>query len=491
MKSWVGLVVAAVLLLSAAPAAAEQVDQARAVEDFLVERMRAIGTPGLSYALVRDGRVVAARAWGVDGHGRPLTVRTPMGFGSVAKPVTATAVLRLVDAGAVALDDPVTRHLPWFRLADPAHTERITVRHLLEQTSGISARDGYARSDLGDNAPHAIRRWVAGLADVTPTAAPGERHQYSPANATVLAAMAEEITGLSFADVVRREVFAPLDMADGVADTEDAERMPPGHEYYFGAVRPADRAFDTSGLAYGYLAGSVTDLAHLAIPLVDGGRHGRTRFLAEDTVAALLRGGPRATCGSYPLGWRRCTPAGADTPVLWHAGAVPGYHSAVLAAPRAGWAVAVQQNVYSPLRDGALTSVAFGALAIALGGAPGPSPADSTETVALVGLGALAVVLAGGLGWSIRRLLGRGRAGDRAWRMWLAAAGWGGLGVLSALAAGLLLPGMFDLRLRHVLLFMPDLGQLAVAIVVLGSALAGTRLVILLVHARAGRRERS
>ncbi|WP_291415030.1 serine hydrolase [Actinophytocola sp.] len=461
-------------LLAVTPAPAPVPD----IEDFLVERMHANQAPGLSYALVHGDRVVRSGAWGTDGYGRPMTPHTPVGFGSVAKPVTAIAVLRLVDAGRIGLDDPVVRHLPWFRLADQDAAREITVRHLLELTSGISARDGYDRSDIDDNAPGAIRRWVAGLADVTPAAAPGERHQYSPANAVIAGALLEEVSGLSFSDYVRREVFAPLDMADGVADVHDAERMPPGHEFYFGGVRTAARTFDMSGLPYGYLAGSATDLAHLAILQTDAGRFGDEQVLDPGTIAELQRGGPEAAGARYGLGWRVGTLDG--TRIVWHAGAVTGYHSAVLTAPDEGWAVAVQQNVYSPLHDEALNSAAFGALTIALGGTPGPAPESSTTMVGLAGMGALALTLAGGLVWTVWRFR-RCATGRRAV---LATAGWVALGALSALAVGLWLPAAMDLRLRHIVRFMPDVGLLAIVVVVLGAALAVARLATLVVELR-------
>jgi hypothetical protein len=118
-----------------------------------------------------------------------------------------------------------------------------------------------------------------------------------------------------------------------------------------------------------------------------------------------------------------------------------------------------------------------------LGGTPGLAPTDPTETLALVGLGTLAGVLAGALGWTVRRLVRavRRRPGRPAV---LAAVCWGGLGILSALAAGLWLPGAFDLQLRHIVRFMPDIGQLAVAIVVLGPTLALARLATLIVESR-------
>ena len=445
------------------------------VEEFLVERMAAVEAPGLSYALANRDRIVSSGAWGTDGLDRPMTTHTPVGFGSVAKPVTAVAVMRLVDAGVVGLDDQVTEHLPWFRLADQEQAERITVRHLLEQTSGLAPDDGYARSDLGDNEPGALRRWVESLADVVPNAEPGERHQYNPANAQILGAMVEEVSGLTFAEFLDREVFRPLDMADAVADASTAaEELPPGHEYYFGGVRVSDAEFDTSGVPYGYLAGSVTDLAHLATLHTNLGRfHGR-QVLSEQAVRDIRRGGPPAADGHYGLGWRVGTLDTVGTRIVWHAGASPGYHSILITAPDTGWAVAVQQNVWSPLADEQLNAAAFGALTIALGGNPDPPAGSSPGMLLLVGMGALALLLAAGLGSTVRRAVRR-----RPRRPWPGALGWGALGAVAAFGVGLWLPASVGLTLRHVLLFMPDIGQLSVAVVVLGSALVLARLALL------------
>ena len=76
-------------------------------------------------------------------------------------------------------------------------------------------------------------------------------------------------------------------------------------------------------------------------------------------------------------------------PIVWHAGAVSGYHTALVTAPDEGWAVAVQQNVWSPLADEQLNAAAFGALTIALGGTPGAVAESPTQTLVLAGLAAL------------------------------------------------------------------------------------------------------
>jgi hypothetical protein len=166
---------------------------------------------------------------------------------------------------------------------------------------------------------------------------------------------------------------------------------------------------------------------------------------------------------------------------VWHAGAVAGYHTVVVAAPDQGWAVVVQQNLYSPLHDAVLNSAAFGALTITLGGIPDPAPTDGGYAWILAGLGSIALALGAGVVWTVGQIR-RPRPFRR--RALLGAGVWTAAGLIASSAVGLWLPGAFELRLRHVLRFMPDVGHLMVAVVLLGLALALSRLVLLTVQLR-------
>src|SRR6266480_3482263 len=79
-----------------------------------------------------------------DQSGRAVTAQTPFVIGSMTKSFTALAIMQLVEAGKIQLDAPVQRYLPWFRVADPTASARITVRNLLNQTSGIPTSAGVA-----------------------------------------------------------------------------------------------------------------------------------------------------------------------------------------------------------------------------------------------------------------------------------------------------------------------------------------------------------
>jgi CubicO group peptidase (beta-lactamase class C family) len=117
----------------------------------------------------------------------------PFVIGSVTKSMTALAVLQLVEDGELALDDPVALHLDWFDVRPAAWTERVTVRRLLEQTSGLPALAGApATTWMRDLPISQTARQVAGAELVSE---PGTTWEYSNANYVLLGAIIEQVTG--------------------------------------------------------------------------------------------------------------------------------------------------------------------------------------------------------------------------------------------------------------------------------------------------------
>src|SRR3712207_667564 len=109
-----------------------------AIARYVEQERQAARVPGIALAIVQGDRVVRLQSFGeADPSGRAVTPQTPFVIGSAAKSFTALAVMQLVEAGKLELDAPVQRYLPWFRVADPDASARITVRHLLHHTSGI------------------------------------------------------------------------------------------------------------------------------------------------------------------------------------------------------------------------------------------------------------------------------------------------------------------------------------------------------------------
>ncbi|MFD3686435.1 serine hydrolase domain-containing protein [Nocardiopsis sp. NPDC058631] len=376
---WPAALCAALLLapVCGVPAAAAEPPDGTyaAIDAYVQRRMQETGTPGLSYAVVGPDGPLHRAAWGTDGDGAPVTPATPFLWGSVAKPVAATAVLALAEDGELGLDDPVVDHLPRFGFGGE-HARETTVRHLLAQTSGLPPSATPAVSDCrGEDCPRPADR-LGALDRIDPLAPPGEEYAYTSANYLVLAAVVESVTGTSFADHLRGAVLEPAGAGGSVTDPASARdrALPPGHLPLWGVTAPVATGLDPHGAAYGYLGGDLDDLAALAsLYLREGGD-----VLSADSFALMSR--EQTTNGGagtgYGLGWRV---GGLDAPLdgaVWHSGAAPGYSAMLLLLPEDGLALVMQQNNHGLLHDAASMDVLFGASAM-LAGAPEPGDAPS------------------------------------------------------------------------------------------------------------------
>lgn len=161
LKSTGRTVVAAALLLwtSIAGSVAAQDDNAgpAEVESVLAGQLSSSGIPGGAYVIVGGDGTTAGGA-GTTADGRKVSASTPFVIGSTTKSFTALAVLQLVDSGDVDLDAAVGDYVPELRLADGEPVDRITVRHVLQQTSGLAdVGGGPLLGSAGDGtALHAI-----------------------------------------------------------------------------------------------------------------------------------------------------------------------------------------------------------------------------------------------------------------------------------------------------------------------------------------------
>lgn len=203
--------VAMVLALAMVPAqSADVADRARidAEVDAAVARYH---LPGIAVGIIENGEVAYTRVAGeqIAGSGKPVTPATVFKIASNSKAMTASLLARLVDAGKLRWDDPVTKHLPQFRMADPWVTKNMQVRDLLVHNSGLPEGGGdlmlwpepndFSRADI-----------IAGLAHIKP--AYGFRSGYAYDNLLYIVAgqVAAAVGGASYEELLRREVFQPL-----------------------------------------------------------------------------------------------------------------------------------------------------------------------------------------------------------------------------------------------------------------------------------------
>ena len=174
------------------------------------------GSPGASAMVIRDGAVVHSAGYGIANlsNGAPLQPSTPVRLGSVTKAFTAMAVVILEESGDLSYDSPVTEWVP-----ELARFDGITVRHLLNHTSGLP--DYYDGSPLEEMATAADRENPLQNAEAVsvyeawgePVFPPGDRHEYSNPGYEVLALIVERVSSMTFAQFLDTQIFDPLRMS--------------------------------------------------------------------------------------------------------------------------------------------------------------------------------------------------------------------------------------------------------------------------------------
>lgn len=178
--------------------------------------------PGCAVGIVDDGKVQLLQNVGMANAqaGELVGDNTRFRLASISKTFTALALMQLVQAGRVSLDDPVSRHLPWLTSLADERLRRITVRQLATHTAGL-AREGRIRfAGDGRQWPSAAQARDA-LADAV-VVEPGTRLLYSNYGFYLLGALIEQVGGTSLAEVLRKNVLHPLGMFD-TAFEDDAD----------------------------------------------------------------------------------------------------------------------------------------------------------------------------------------------------------------------------------------------------------------------------
>jgi CubicO group peptidase (beta-lactamase class C family) len=235
------------------------------IDAYISAQMQADHIPGVALGLVHNDQIVYLRGFGTaDQSGRAVTSHTPFILASVSKSFTALAIMQLVEAGKIELDAPVQRYLPWFRVADPVASARITVRHLLYHMSGIPS-SGYACR--ADQATMSLEQYVRSLATLTLDRPVGSRPDYCSTNYDVLGLIVQTVSGQPYATYVQQHVFAPLQMHDSFASEPEARRdgLAEGHRWIFGVPAPFDD-YLASNVPAGGLISSAQDMTPTSSP---------------------------------------------------------------------------------------------------------------------------------------------------------------------------------------------------------------------------------
>lgn len=333
----------------------------RDLDAFIVAQMTRAGIPGLAAGLARGGQVRLARGYGFAdlASRRPVTPDTMFHIASVTKTVTATAIMRLAQAGKLHLDEPVAPHLD-FPLVNPHHPgAQITFRHLLTHTSGISdakyyeidfrSRGGDATLPIGDLLKgYLVPGGESYSADGCYAAAPGATWDYSHVGFGLLGYLASRIGAEDMRQQTRRDIFTPLGMRHtswSLAGTPNDLRATP-YDLIDGAVTAVEPVGFPDWSA-GMMRSSIEDLIRFAGACANGGRFGAARILSTASQAQMLDmkapAGLPAWLTGQGLGWQASKLGGVARPNHW--GGDPGVFTAAYLDPATRTAVVVLTNL--------------------------------------------------------------------------------------------------------------------------------------------------
>jgi CubicO group peptidase (beta-lactamase class C family) len=330
--------------------AAGSVPDLSAIDSLAGSILRSYNLPGLALVIVEGDRISYTQGYGqADSTGRQMTAQTPVTIGSVSKSFTALAILQLVEKGKIKLDDRVITALPWFHTDEKAISDQITIRQLLNHTSGLSNAIGL--EPVYDRQPgYTLQQRLAGLKNYHMTRPAGAQFEYSNMNYLLLGAVIETVSGLDFSEYLEQYIFSPLDMQNSTARLHDAQQngMADGFSWWFGLPLSSAVSWYQDAVPAGYILSTAEDMGHYLLAQLNGGRYGENALLSPEGITEMQHGVIQAGADEYyGMGWVEGQVG--ELNAVYHEGDAAGFTSTVMFDPAQGSGVAVLCNISSML----------------------------------------------------------------------------------------------------------------------------------------------
>jgi CubicO group peptidase (beta-lactamase class C family) len=304
--------------------------------------------PGVAVGILRDGKRE------LHGYGlasieteQPVRPDTLFQIGSISKVYTATLIMRLVDEGKLALDEPIVTYLPDLKLADAQALQTITLRHLLSHTSGLFG-DYFDDFGMGDDS---LSRAIATFDTLRQQFSPGALWTYCNTGFGLAGAIIERVTGQPFETAMRERLFKPLGLERSFYFAHEAiaypnsvghnQLQPGADEHEVARLYPLPRWVNAAG----GIISNVNDLLTFAeFHLRDGVAPDGTRLLSAELGQAMRQEQARAAnfAEGYGLGWALRTAGGEQ--IVEHGGSTNGFQAKLVLVPSRNFAIAILTN---------------------------------------------------------------------------------------------------------------------------------------------------
>jgi CubicO group peptidase (beta-lactamase class C family) len=293
-----------------------QVLNAKQIDSVVEKTLTTFNVPGIAVAVLKDGKVVHAKGYGVRSIKNNLKVdeNTLFGIASNTKAMTAALLGMLIDEKKITWDTKVTDIIPEFKLYDPYVTSEFTIRDLLTHRSGL----GLGAGDLmiwPDSSTVTKTQLIHNLRYLKPVSSFRSKYDYDNLLYIVAGEVITRVSGVAYDEFLESRIFKPLGMNKTAASwyrLKDRSNIIDGHAPYEGKLLPVGLSFGEIANPAGGVYANVTDMSKWINTMINGGKYGdnleKTLFSAAVakelwTPQTMINNGNPASFTSYGLGW--------------------------------------------------------------------------------------------------------------------------------------------------------------------------------------------
>ena len=293
------------------------------IDDYLKAQMEKRHIPGVSVAVVQDGKVVKAQGYGLANVELSVaaTESTVYELASVTKQFTATGVMMLVEEGKLKLEDKITKLLPNL----PPTWEGVTVKHLLNHTSGIKSYTSLPNFEKTLRKDFTKEELLKLILDAPLEFKPGEKWNYNNTGFFLLGMLIEKVSGKSYGEFLKERIFQPLGMTSTRVNSfqEIIKNRATGYTWAGTELHTAEYVSPTQPFSAGALVSTVQDMAKWDAALAT------TQLLKKSSLeqmwtATKLNDGKNA---DYGFGWAVETSHGHR--LVQHGGGINGFSTQI------------------------------------------------------------------------------------------------------------------------------------------------------------------
>lgn len=331
----------------ATPSYALSDSQSDSIQTLLDDASRISGVPGISISILANNEVLYFSSGYADREKRlAASENTLYELASVSKAFTGTGILLMEEQGLLSMSDPIQKYLPWFTLkyqGKHVDMQSITLNNFLHHTSGLTNRHHSQNIPQG-NTPDMLQKTVEMLVDSELSFYPGKQYTYGTVNYDVLGLVIEVVSGQSYEDFMREQVFQPLSLHQTYVYKEDAQatgQLAQGYRSSFFMTTPYNAPEYSGNKPAGYIIsctkdmarwmgiqmGIVQDIPEIFHSVIEKSHHGDMSVPAVDEMY-------------YAAGWS----VSANQTIIEHPGGNPNFATEVAILPNERTAICLLTN---------------------------------------------------------------------------------------------------------------------------------------------------